>query len=203
MKGYYFITDASCSALGNVRDVEQAARAGVRLIQYRNKTASTRDLYDEASQLKALCSESGSRLIINDRIDIAMSVDADGVHIGQSDLPYVDARRLLGDRKIIGVSVRSVEEALQAWRMGADYVGVGPIFSTSTKADDGEPCGLDTLKAIRRTCGIPIAAIGGIDLTNVRKVIESGADMVCAISAVVSSADVAAEIRKFQKEFSS
>jgi thiamine-phosphate pyrophosphorylase len=201
MKGFYFITDSSCSMNGNLKDVRQAVDAGAHLIQYRNKTNSSRTLFCEAAQMKEICAQSCSRLIINDRIDIALAVDADGVHLGQEDLPFAQARRLLGDRKIIGVTVHSVEEALEADAKGADYLGVSPIFITSTKADAGQPCGLETLSAIRRICKTPIAAIGGIDLTNVREVIEAGADMVCAISAVVSKRDVSAEIRIFQKEF--
>jgi thiamine-phosphate pyrophosphorylase len=203
MRGYYFITDASCSAAGNMRDVEQAVAIGVSLIQYRDKSAPTRALFDEALKLKALCRKGHSRLIINDRLDIAMAVDADGVHIGHEDLPYPDARRLLGKEKIIGVSVHSVQEALEVREAGADYLAVGPIFPTSTKADAGPPCGLEMLRAIRNICGtqIPIVAIGGIDLLNVRMVVGAGADMVCAISAVVSKPDMAAEIGKFQREF--
>jgi len=202
MKGFYFITDPTHSSKGIASDAVKAVTAGVKIIQYRNKAAETRVLYDEASHMKNMCMGSGCRLIINDRIDIALAVDADGVHIGQEDLPYQEARKLLGKDKIIGVTVHTIDEAVTAERIGADYLGVSPIFATGTKPDAGMPCGIEMLKAIRSVCRIPIAAIGGIDLTNVRQVIEAGADMVCAISAVVAKPDVAAEIRKFQKEFS-
>jgi thiamine-phosphate pyrophosphorylase len=202
MKGFYFITDPTHSSKGIASDAVKAVAAGVKIIQYRNKAAETRVLYDEASHMKNMCMGSGCRLIINDRIDIALAVDADGVHIGQEDLPYQEARKLLGKDKIIGVTVHTIDEAVTAERIGADYLGVSPIFATGTKPDAGMPCGIEMLKAIRSVCRIPIAAIGGIDLTNVRQVIEAGADMVCAISAVVAKPDVAAEIRKFQKEFS-
>ena len=201
MKGFYFITDSTLSLKGIVPDVEKAVAAGVKIIQYRNKAAETRVLYDEARHMKNMCMGSGCRLIINDRIDIALAVDADGVHIGQEDLPYQEARKLLGKDKIIGVTVHNIDEAVTAERLGADYLGVSPIFATDTKPDAGKPCGIVMLKEIRSACRIPIAAIGGINLVNVKMVIEAGADMVCAISAVAAKSDVAAEIRKFQKEF--
>ena len=201
MRGYYFITDSNLSASGILSDVEKAVAAGVEMIQYRNKEADTRTLYDEAMLIKNLCSRSTSKLIINDRIDIALAVDAHGVHIGQEDMPYREARRLLGKGRIIGVTVHNVEEALAARDMGADYLGVSPVFATGTKLDAGTPCGVEGLKAIRRVCALPLVAIGGIDLSRVDILIEAGVDMVCAISAVVAKPDVAAEIRKFQKEF--
>lgn len=199
MRGYYFITDRALSVAGNEQDVRAAVAAGVELVQYRAKEAAgTRVLVEEARLLKRICSGGGAKFILNDRIDIAMAVEADGVHLGQEDLLCRDARRLLGATKLIGVSVRTVEEALAAEAMGADYLGVGPIFPTATKA--GELCGLAGLRAIRHRCRLPIAAIGGIDLAKAGEVVRAGADMICAISAVVGSPDAAAEIRKFQKE---
>ncbi len=200
MKGYYFITDAALSVAGTLSDVEKAVSSGVRFIQYRNKHAETRDLYNEASLLKTMCGKA-SQLIINDRIDIALAVDADGVHIGQNDMPYDEARKLLGKDRIIGMTVHDVHEALTAERVGADYIGLSPVFCTATKSDAGKPCGVEMLREIRKACKIPIAAIGGIDLSNVAAVIEAGADMICAISAVVTKPDVAAEIRRFQSAF--
>ncbi|MBN2077857.1 MAG: thiamine phosphate synthase [Spirochaetes bacterium] len=201
MKGYYFITDETLSAAGIMSDARAALGAGVRMVQYRNKTAPTRVLYDEARILAGICAVHGARLIINDRIDIALAAGADGVHIGQEDMPYPAARKLLGSGRIIGVTVHGLEEAVEAEAAGADYLGVSPIFATGTKGDAGEPCGTSTLAEIRRVVGIPIAAIGGIALGNADAVIAAGADMVCAISAVVSSPDVAAEVRRFQEKF--
>ncbi len=201
MKGYYFITDHTLSAAGIFHDAAQAIAERVSLIQYRNKSASSRDLFAEALTLKRMCNGTTSRLIINDRVDIALAVDADGVHIGQDDLPYAETRRLVGPDKLIGVTVHTLEEACQAESQGADYLGVSPIYATSTKTDAGRACGLETLRAIRRACHIPIVAIGGITLANLSDVIAAGADMVCAISAVVTKPDVAAEIRLWQKEF--
>jgi thiamine-phosphate pyrophosphorylase len=201
MKGYYFITDEQYSAAGIMSDVEKAVSAGVRIIQYRNKKAVTRRMYAEALFIKDLCAGTPARLIINDRVDIALAVDADGVHIGQDDMPYGEARRLLGNEKIIGVTVHDAGEAREAEGRGADYLGVSPIFATGTKADAGAPCGTGVLAEIRRACGIPVVAIGGIDLTNAVAVIDAGADMICAISSVVTKRDVAGEILKFQRKF--
>lgn len=201
MKGYYFITDHTLSVAGIIHDAAQAIAARVELIQYRNKSASTRELFEEALQLKRLCAGTTTRLIVNDRIDIALAVDADGVHIGQDDLPFAETRRLVGTDKLIGVTVHTLEEACQAEAQGADYLGVSPIYATSTKTDAGKACGLETLRAIRLACRIPIVAIGGITLSNLPDVIAAGADMACAISAVVTRPDVAAEIRLWQKEF--
>jgi thiamine-phosphate pyrophosphorylase len=201
MKGYYFITDESLSAAGTMSDVGKAVAAGARVIQYRNKTADTRRMFDEARRIRDICAGSGTRLIINDRIDIALAVDADGIHIGNEDMPYDEARRLMGGGKIIGVTVHDVGEAVEAERRGADYLGVSPIFVTGTKADAGAPCGIEMLAEIRQACSLPLVAIGGIDLSNADDVIGAGADMVCAISAVVTKPDVSEEILRFQRKF--
>ncbi len=201
MKGYYFITDEALSAAGIMSDVEKAVAAGVAVVQYRNKTADTRRLYDEARRIRQLCAGTGTRLVINDRIDIALAVDADGVHIGNEDMPYGEARRILGAGTIIGVTVHDLAEAVAAAGAGADYLGVSPIYATGTKTDAGAPCGVETLAAIRRACAVPLVAIGGIGIDNVEEVIRAGADMVCAISAVVVKPDVTGEIVRFQRKF--
>jgi len=201
MKGYYFITDEEYSAAGIISDVEKAISAGVQIIQYRSKKAETARMYAEALLIRDRCAGTAARLVINDRIDIALAVDADGVHIGQGDMPYGEARRLLGNKRLIGVTVHNVGEAREAEEWGADYLGVSPIFATGTKADAGAPCGTGVLAEIRRMCGIPVVAVGGINLENVDTVIEAGADMVCAISAVVTKRDVAEEILKFQRKY--
>jgi len=201
VRGYYFITDGGLSAGGMASDVEKAVAAGVGMIQYRNKTAGGRVMHEEAALIKRICAGTRTRLIINDRADIALAVDADGVHIGQEDMPYEAVRGLLGDGRIIGVTVHSVEEAVEFERRGADYLGVSPIFATGTKPDAGRACGIETLRAVRRACNKPLAAIGGIDLSNADEVIKAGADMLCAISAVVTKPDVSAEIMKFQRKY--
>lgn len=209
ISGYYFITDSILSKNGNVSDVTAAVSAGVKIVQYRNKNGSTRAMFEEALKLKKICKdmacgEQGRTIfLINDRVDIALAVDADGVHIGQNDLPYETAREMLGKKKVIGVTVRNLAEAETAEKTGADYIGVSPIFSTNTKPDAGLPSGVELIKKIkvRLKRRIPMIAIGGINLLNAADVVNAGADGLCAISAVVAKNDVRAEIKKFQKLF--
>ena len=199
MKGYYFITDSSLSQRGNHHDILEAVRAGVSIVQYRNKNANSRQLYEEALGLRPLCR--GSLFVINDRVDIALAVQADGVHLGQEDMPYGAARKLLGAGKIIGLTVHSLEEALEASALGADYLGVSPIFATATKPDAGPPAGLELIREIKKKISLPLVAIGGIDLSNAPRVIAAGADGLCAISSVITREDVYAEIVRFQQLF--
>jgi len=199
VRGYYFITDAALSRAGNVIDARHAVAAGVEVVQYRNKTGSTGQMYAEAMALREICTT--ARLLINDRLDIALAVDADGVHIGQDDMPYQAARQLLGPDKIIGLTVHNLEEAITAQNIGADYLGVSPIFATDTKSDSGKPCGVALVAEIKEVAKVPLVAIGGITLDNAPEVIAAGADAVCAISAVVTKDNVTAEIKKFQQLF--
>jgi thiamine-phosphate pyrophosphorylase len=199
MIGYYFITDAKLSRAGNISDVKKALKAGVKMVQYREKEASTKEMYEEALKLRKICKN--VTFLINDRIDIALAVDADGVHIGQEDLPYVTARKLLGRKKLIGITVHNLKEALEAQRLGADYLGVSPIFSTKTKLDSKKPVGVSLIKKIRKHITIPMVAIGGINIFNAKEVVKAGADGLCAISAVVTQQNVKQEIEKFQLLF--
>jgi thiamine-phosphate pyrophosphorylase len=195
MKGFYFITDKGLTKNGVIRDCELAKEAGAGIIQYREKDASTREMIETAKKIKKL----GVMLIINDRIDIALASDADGVHLGQDDVDLKTARKLIPN-KIIGITVHSTNEAIEAEKEGADYLGVSPIFSTKTKSDAGKAIGIETLKKIRKAVKIPIAAIGGITIGNADSVIGAGADMICAISATVGK-DVKEEVRTFQERF--
>jgi len=199
INGYYFITDSSLSKAGNVSDVKNAVAAGVKVVQYRNKSGTTKEMHAEASMLKDICKD--ILFLINDRMDIALSVGADGVHLGQDDMPYAAARRLLGKQKIIGITVHNIEEAKEAEKMGADYLGISPVFLTSTKFDAGKPAGVSLISEIKKNISIPVVAIGGINLKNAEEVVAAGADGLCAISAVVAADDVAAEIKKFQELF--
>jgi thiamine-phosphate pyrophosphorylase len=199
LRGYYFITDASLSRAGNLNDVAQAVAAGVRVVQYRRKEGKPKDLVAEARQLRDCCRS--LRFLVNDRVDVALEVAADGVHLGQEDLSCHEARKLLGPGKIIGVTVHNLPEALEAQAAGADYLGVSPIFATITKADAGVPAGVALLAEIRRRVSLPLVAIGGITLDNAPQVIAAGADAVCAISAVVTKSDVRAAIAQFQALF--
>ena len=197
--GYYFITDEHLSKAGTLHDVQAAVAAGVQVVQYRCKTNDTGKMRQEALALKKICR--GVTFIINDRIDIALAVNADGVHVGQEDMPCQIARHLLGPKKIIGVTARTVAQALQAEKDGANYLGVSPLFPTLTKKDAGPPVGLQLLQDIKKQSKLPLVAIGGITLENAASVIAAGADAICAISAVVTREDVEGEIRKFQELF--
>jgi len=199
MRGFYFITDSRHSRAGNYSDVKSALRSNVGAVQYRAKDLSTREMFEEALVLRSLCRK--ALFLVNDRLDIALAASADGVHLGASDLPYKEARRLLGKNKVIGLTVHSLKEAKAAERLGADYLGVGPIFSTGTKPDAGEQLGVEVLFQIKKNLSLPVVAIGGITLKNAPRVIACGADSLAAISAVVTKTDVAAEIKKFQGLF--
>ncbi|MDD1749336.1 MAG: thiamine phosphate synthase [Methanothrix sp.] len=202
MKGYYFITDSKLSRAGNMSDVLSAVSCGVEVVQYRNKNAETRQMYEEAALLRKICQDSDITFLINDRVDIALAAEADGVHLGQSDMPCLAARKLLGPEKIIGVTVHNLAEALQAESIGADYLGVSPIFQTATKPDAGKPAGISLIEEIRAQVDIPLIAIGGINHSNASEVVRAGADGLCAISCVVAKENVKDEILKFQEIFS-
>ena len=199
MKGFYFVTDTRLSRAGIISDVRNALTAGVEVVQYRNKEACSLDLYAEARELRRLCRK--VIFLVNDRIDIALAVGADGVHLGQDDLPYWPARKILGKKKIIGLTVHSLAEAKSAKRLGADYLGVSPVFTTRTKADAGRPVGIKLIEQIKKKVSIPVIAIGGINLANAEAVIHAGADGLCAISAVVGYPDVKKRINEFQRLF--
>ncbi|MFC1754863.1 thiamine phosphate synthase [Thermoproteota archaeon] len=199
IRGYYFITDSNLSKKGIVSDVKSAVAAKTSVIQYREKISATRQMIEQATELKKICKD--SKLIINNRLDVAIGSGADGIHIGSDDVPYEDARRTLGRGKIIGVTVHNLDEALDAESRGADYLGVSPIFSTTTKQDAGLPCGVGLIREIKEKVKIPIVAIGGITLDNAREVLDAGADALCSISAVVTKDDVKMEIEKFQELF--
>jgi thiamine-phosphate pyrophosphorylase len=199
MKGFYFITDSGLSRKGIVSDVRNAIKAGVRVVQYRQKCKSSREMLIEAIRLRCICKN--VTFLVNDRIDIALASGADGVHLGQDDLSLPVARKLLGKNKIIGVTVHSLKEAFFAQKQGADYLGVSPIFPTKTKSDAGKPVGIKELKEISKKVKIPIVALGGISLKNAGQAVRSGADSICAISAVLGKPDVYGEILKFRKAF--
>lgn len=200
MNGYYFITDAELSKAGNLSDVRDAISANTSVIQYRNKDVSEEEMIEEARKIKELC-RGKAKLIINDHVNVALEVNADGVHLGQSDTTHENARTQLGDEKIIGVTVHNLEEAISAEKKGANYLGVSPVFETSTKKDAGKVMGVKLIKEIKSECTLPLIAIGGITLENAKSVIDAGADGLCAISAVVTKENVKEEILKFQELF--
>lgn len=195
----YFITDSRLTRKTILEDVKSAIRAGVKIIQYREKGESTQDMIKEAKEIGELCKKNKVLFIINDRVDIVLAVDADGVHLGDKDMTYSMARKILGSKKIIGLTVHNVREAVEAERIGADYVGVSPIFETKTKLDAGRPAGLKLIKDVKKAIKIPFVAIGGINENNIGSVIEAGTRSVAAISAIVTKDNVEKECKKFRE----
>lgn len=186
----YLVTDRALS-LG--RDLEwivtEAVRGGVTMVQLREKDCSTREFVSLGQRLKTILRESHVPLIINDRIDVALAIQADGVHLGQTDMPYAIARQLLGPDKIIGLSVENFEQIKEANRLNIDYIGISPIFSTPTKTDTAAPFGLEgTAKAVQLSVH-PTVAIGGIHLDNVERVMATGVNGVAVVSCICSAAD--------------
>ena len=197
----YVLTDEKLSrGRSNEEVVEQAIAGGADVIQLRGKDYTTKKLLEEALKLKKLTRSMGILFIINDRVDIALAADADGVHLGQDDLPMEYARRLLGDDKVIGLSVQNVEQAVQAEKDGADYIAVSAIFATATKVD-AQPLGLKTITDIKRSANIPVVAIGGINAENAAQVRKAGADCIAVISAVVSADNVKEAARNLRERF--
>lgn len=196
---YYFITNRKLSRKPVIETVADAIAGGAKAIQYREKDQPMPDIIKQAHEVAELCRKSGVLLIINDHIDIAVSVDADGIHVGQRDSNYYEARDAMGPDKIVGVSAGSIAQSVQAAKDGADYVGLGPIFHTYTKRDAGRAIGLGTISEARTRISIPIVGIGGITLENCASVIKAGADGVCAISDVVGSEDIAARVAEYKR----
>ncbi len=196
----YVITDAKLSHGRSHLEVAQAAiEGGASIIQFREKEMTTRQLMETARKIKELTDKANIPLIVNDRLDVALAVDADGVHVGQDDMPATLARQLIGPHKILGVSASTVEEALQAEKDGADYVSASPVFTTPTKPDAPSPTGLEGLRAIVEAVNLPVIAIGGINEENATEVIACGADGVAVISAVVSAPDITAAARRLRE----
>jgi len=195
---FYFVTDSELSKERIFSDVKNALKAGCKIIQYREKNKSTKDMIEEAKQLKKICNGKAI-FLINDRVDIALAVNADGVHIGQDDIPFETARMLLGKEKIIGLTVHDLDEAIEAEKIGVNYIGLAPIFKTGTKEDARDPIGTKMIEIVRKNVGLPIVAVGGINKHNVRKVMEAGADSVVSIYAILNSNNVYNEISEFIK----
>jgi thiamine-phosphate pyrophosphorylase len=193
---FYLVTDSTLSKKGTLSDVREAVESGCRIVQYREKDKSTKEMVEEASEIKRICN-GRAIFIVNDRIDIALAVDANGVHIGQDDMPIEMTRKLLGEDKIIGLSVNDREEAVLAEKAGADYVGLGPIFDTATKKDAGDGIGPLKIREVKDAIKLPVVVIGGINKENCKSVLQNGADSLVAISAVVCSDDVKKETKYF------
>ena len=182
----------------HVELTEMAIAGGADTIQFRSKSGSTREMINAATQMKILCSRAGVPLIINDRVDIALAVGADGVHLGQDDFPIPVARKLLGPDAIIGGSAGDMEEAEKCLAEGADYIGVGPVYDTKSKTDAGEAMGIENLRTIAEKIPLPIIAIGGITVSDMDELLNAGAHGVAVISSVCLSDDPEAAARRFR-----
>ena len=195
----YLCTDRGLMSTDTLEEaVEQAVRGGCTVVQLREKDCTSLEFYETAQRVRQITDRYQVPLIINDRVDIALAVDADGVHVGQSDLPCAAVRAIMGPDKIVGVSASSLEEAVQAQKDGADYLGVGAMYATSTK-DDAEIVSMDELKAIRRTVDLPIVVIGGINARTIPNFKHMGIEGIAVVSAIVAQADVEGAARALLK----
>ncbi len=203
----YLCTDRHTNGkLDFLQIIEQALQGGCSVVQLREKECDTREFYQRATDIKTVTDRYHIPLIINDRIDVCMAVDADGVHLGQEDLPVREARKILGDEKIIGVSAHNIEEALKAWKEGADYLGVGAIFGTKTKKNTVDTS-IETLKEICSRVPIPVVAIGGISADNIVQLKHTGINGVAVVSAIMTAeepkraaAELLIKVREVQNE---
>lgn len=199
----YLVTDEkACKGKDFYESVEASIRGGAKIVQLREKNMDTRDFFKRALKLKEICHKHGVDFVINDRLDIAIAVDADGVHLGQSDMPIEKAKEILGHKKIIGISAKNMEEALEAQKYGADYIGVGAIFATDTKKDSGL-VDLETLKEMTDQINIPVLAIGGIGLGKLGYLKDTGIDGICVISDILGSDDPEKRTRELLEEYRS
>ncbi|MBQ6099500.1 MAG: thiamine phosphate synthase [Methanobrevibacter sp.] len=182
----YLVTDNSDDVEKFLKTIEEGIKGGVSVVQIREKTADTLDFYNLALKVKEITTKYNVPLIINDRVDVALAIDADGVHVGQSDMPCNVTRRLIGEDKILGVSAATIEEAKKAQRDGADYIGTGAVFPTQTKKD-ADSVTKQQLKEIVESIDIPVVAIGGITLENAIELKDTGISGLSVVSAIMSS----------------
>jgi len=198
LSSLYIILDPSvCPARPLVEVLTAAAEAGAVLFQYRNKTGSMKDAYVEALALRQAAAQAGVLFIVNDRCDLALAVDADGVHLGQGDLPLDLARKVMGRDKIIGISTHNPDQVLNAIAGKPDYLGFGPIFTPGSKQDHDPVVGLEGLRAITGLTSLPVFAIGGIQLGQVGAVMHAGAKGVAVISAILKAPDISRAVKAF------
>lgn len=199
-EGIYGITgDNFAHGKSNFECVKAMIEGGIKIIQYRDKTKSIKEKVKEAREIRELCKENGVIFIVNDHVDIAILVDADGVHIGQDDMDPSDVRKLIGDNKIIGLSTHSEEQGMKAYlNPDVDYIGVGPIFPTTTK--DTAPVGLGYLEYAVKNLHLPFTAIGGIKEHNLHEIISRGAKNVCLVSDIVGADNITEKVKELQKQ---
>ena len=198
LSGLYLILDPSvCPTRPLIEVLETAAEAGAVLFQYRNKTASMKDAYVEALALRQAAAKAGALFIVNDRCDLALAIDADGVHLGQGDLPLDLARKVMGTEKLIGISTHSPTQVRDATVGKPDYLGFGPIFTPGSKQDHDPVVGLEGLRAMRSLTPLPVFAIGGIQIDQVGEVVQAGANGVAVISAILKAPDISHAVNAF------
>lgn len=198
LSGLYVILHPSIPPDRPLNDVlTKSAKAGARIFQYRNKSASMKEAYEEALPLRRIAAELGVLFIVNDRCDLALAVDADGVHLGQGDLPLDLARKVMGPDKLIGISTHNPDQVRAASAGKPDYLGFGPIFKPGSKQDHDPVVGMEGLRAVRSLTSLPIFAIGGITVENVGEVMKAGANGVAVISAILKAQDIKQAVSKF------
>jgi thiamine-phosphate pyrophosphorylase len=193
----YVILDAALLTVPETECARKLASAGVRLLQYRNKRASARELFERLKRLSSALIPQGVTLVVNDRADVAAAAEAKGVHVGQEDLRAEAARSLVGAGKLLGVSTHNLEQFKEAAATSADYVAVGPVFSTSTKANPDPVVGIELIRRVRPLTDKPIVAIGGITLERAAEVIQAGADSIAVISDIFLAPDLALRARQY------
>jgi thiamine-phosphate pyrophosphorylase len=193
----YPITDTHLSQLPHLEQIRQLAAGGAALIQLRDKRASPREFFEAARESVNLARSLGVRIIVNDRVDIAMAAGADGVHLGQDDFPPEKARQLLGPDKIIGYSTHSLRQALEADLLPVDYIAIGPVFSTSTKENPDPVIGLENIRQVKDRISKPLVAIGGITLNSAKSVIQAGADSLAVISDLYLAGTIRERVQAF------
>ena len=198
LSGLYIILDPSVCSDRSLTDVlKEAAAAGAGLFQYRNKSASMKEAYAEALLLRNVALDAGVTFIVNDRCDLALAVDADGVHLGQEDLPLDLARKVMGPDKLIGISTHNPDQVREADSGQPDYLGFGPIFKPGSKPDHDPVVGLEGLRAMRTLTSLPVFAIGGIQINQAREVMRAGANGVAIISAILKAQDIRHAVKSF------
>lgn len=200
----YLITDRELTGEeGLVRSIRAALEGGVRFIQLREKGLSARGLLELARELRRVTGDYGARLLINDRADIALLSGADGVHLGQKGVSAKEARRMLGKDGLIGVSAHGLDEARRAWEDGADFITLGPVYFTPSKAGYGKPAGVDAIREVKKALDIPVYAIGGIKKEHIKEVLQAGADGAAVISAILGAPDIKKSAAEILEELSS
>ena len=200
----YLVTDRGLARDRSMLEIVRAAvQGGVTCVQLREKECSTLDFIEQAFTIKDFLKSRGVPLIINDRVDVALAIEADGVHLGQTDMPLEIAKKIVGDSMIIGISAEALADAIEAEKGGADYLGVSPIYATPTKTDTAPPLGLEGLRAIRAAVNLPLVAIGGLNRDNSAAVIQNGGDGLAVVSAIVAADDpvtAAADLKQIINE---